>query len=427
MNPILALAWKDIRLLLRDRMGFFFSFAFPLIYAIFFGVVFSGDSSTDAIPVAMVDEDKSVSSRAFVDTLTASGHLNIVEATREQATKLVRRGKRTAFIALPKGFGEARRQRFSGQTPEIEIALDPARQAEGAMLEGLLMKYMAESLQQTMSDPAVLRAQVQSSLAGIDSANALPESQQTALRSFLAQFDTLVASGVTTPADTSSGSGRFSGFNPVNIRTSSIERQRSGPRSSYEFSFPQGILWGILSTALGFALSLVIERRQGTLLRLRSAPIRRESILAGKALACFLTILTVTTILLLVARFVFNVRPDSIPLLILAVLSTAIGFVGVMMVISILGKTESAVSGLGWSAMMIMAMTGGGMVPLFVMPPWVQMVGNVSPVKWGILALEGAIWRSFSLTEMMLPCGILMAVGIIGFTLGARAFRWTEG
>lgn len=425
MNPILALAWKDIRLLLRDRMGFFFSFAFPLIYAIFFGVVFSGDSSTDAIPVAMVDEDRSISSRAFVDTLTASGHLEIVEATREEATKLVRRGKRTAIIVLPRGFGEARRQLFSGPTPEIEIALDPARKAEGAMLEGLLMKYMAENLQQTMSNPATLRSQVQSSLAGIDSATALPKSQQNALRGFLAQFDTLVASGVTAPADTSSGG--FSGFNPVNIRTSSIERQRSGPRSSYEFSFPQGILWGILSTALGFALSLVLERRQGTLLRLRSAPIRRESILAGKALACFLTILTVTTILLLVARLVFNVRPDSIPLLLLAVLSTAIGFVGVMMLISILGKTESAVSGLGWSAMMIMAMTGGGMVPLFVMPPWVQMVGNVSPVKWGILALEGAIWRSFSLTEMMLPCGILMAVGIIGFTLGARAFRWTEG
>jgi len=425
MNPILALAWKDVRLLLRDRMGFFFSFAFPLLYATFFGVVFSGDSSTEAIPVAMVDEDRTISSRAFIDTLKAGGHLDIAETTREEATTLVRRGKRTAVIALPKGFGEARQQLFSGRTPEIEIALDPARKAEGAMLEGLLMKYMAESLQQTMSDATVLRDQVRSGLARIDSSTALPGSQQTALRSFLAQFDTLIASGATASADT--GGGGFSGFNPVNIRTSSIERQRSGPRSSYEFSFPQGILWGILSTALGFALSLVLERRQGTLLRLRSAPIRRESILAGKALACFLTILAVTTILLLVARLVFNVRPDSIPLLMLAVLSTAIGFVGVMMLISILGKTESAVSGLGWSVMMIMAMTGGGMIPLFVLPPWVQMVGNASPVKWGILALEGAIWRGFSLTEMMLPCGILMAVGVIGFALGARAFRWTEG
>ena len=79
MKPILALAWKDIRLLLRDRMGFFFSFAFPLIYAIFFGVVFSGDSSTDAIPVAMVDEDRSISSRAFV-AACASGLLGAARA-----------------------------------------------------------------------------------------------------------------------------------------------------------------------------------------------------------------------------------------------------------------------------------------------------------------------------------------------------------
>jgi len=27
----------------------------------------------------------------------------------------------------------------------------------------------------------------------------------------------------------------------------------------------------------------------------------------------------------------------------------------------------------------------------------------------------------------MLPCGILLAVGVIGFALGAKAFRWTEG
>ena len=425
MNPILALAWKDIRLLLRDRMGFFFSFAFPLIYAIFFGVVFSGDSGSEAIPVALVDEDQTTSSRAFVDTLKAGGHLDITESTREVATRLVRRGKKTAVIALPKGFGESRRQIFSGMSPGIEIALDPARKAEGAMLEGLLTKYMAESMQQTMSDPAAMNAQIQSGLAALDSTAGMPQSQRSALRGFLIQLDTLIASGATTPVD-SQWVG-FSRMNPVVIRKSSIERQRSGPRSSYEFSFPQGILWGILSTALGFALSLVIERRQGTLIRLRSAPIRRENILAGKALACFLTILTVTTILLVIARFVFNVRPDSLPLLILAVLSTAIGFVGIMMLISILGKTESAVSGLGWSAMMIMAMTGGGMVPLFILPPWVQTVGNVSPVKWGILALEGAIWRGFSPMEMVLPCGILLAIGVIGFALGAKAFRWTEG
>ena len=57
------------------------------------------------------------------------------------------------------------------------------------------------------------------------------------------------------------------------------------------------------------------------------------------------------------------------------------------------------------------------------MPPWMLVASNVSPAKWAILGLEGALWRGFSPAEMALPCGILVGVGLVCFTLGARAFR----
>ena len=41
MNSIVALAIKDLRLLFRDKVGFFFTCFFPLLYCIFFGVIFS--------------------------------------------------------------------------------------------------------------------------------------------------------------------------------------------------------------------------------------------------------------------------------------------------------------------------------------------------------------------------------------------------
>lgn len=53
------------------------------------------------------------------------------------------------------------------------------------------------------------------------------------------------------------------------------------------------------------------------------------------------------------------------------------------------------------------------------------MVSSASPVKWAILALEGATWRAFSPAEMALPCGILFGVGLATFTVGARFFRTT--
>ncbi len=47
----------------------------------------------------------------------------------------------------------------------------------------------------------------------------------------------------------------------------------------------------------------------------------------------------------------------------------------------------------------------------------------VSPFKWAILALESALWRGFSLREMLLPCGILISVGIICFAVAIRTIR----
>jgi ABC-2 type transport system permease protein len=140
-------------------------------------------------------------------------------------------------------------------------------------------------------------------------------------------------------------------------------------------------------------------------------------------LACFVTAAAVQVMVFGVGAAVFHVRPNSIALLVLAVVAACTAFVGIMMLLAVLGRTEQAVSGSAWAALLIMSMIGGGMVPLFAMPPWMLAVSNVSPVKWAILAIEGATWRGFSPAEMALPCAILLAVGVVSFAVGARAFR----
>jgi ABC-2 type transport system permease protein len=71
-------------------------------------------------------------------------------------------------------------------------------------------------------------------------------------------------------------------------------------------------------------------------------------------------------------------------------------------------------------------MIGGGSIPLFFMPPWMRTVSSVSPFKWATEALDLAIWRARSPEEMLLPCGVLVGVGVIGFLLGAKLFTWGE-
>jgi len=72
---------------------------------------------------------------------------------------------------------------------------------------------------------------------------------------------------------------------------------------------------------------------------------------------------------------------------------------------------------------MVLAMFGGGMMPLAFMPSWMRSISHVSPIKWGILAMEGGIWRHFSLVEMLLPCGILIGLALAFFALGVLMLR----
>ena len=71
MMRIMALARKDLRILFRVRSGLFFTFVWPIIVAVLFGVVFAGQSQSapPSLRVVLVDEDNSEGSRAFVATL----------------------------------------------------------------------------------------------------------------------------------------------------------------------------------------------------------------------------------------------------------------------------------------------------------------------------------------------------------------------
>jgi ABC-2 type transport system permease protein len=216
------------------------------------------------------------------------------------------------------------------------------------------------------------------------------------------------------------------GWQPVVMDVEPVARQTRLTIRSYAWSFPQGIIWGVMGCSAAFGISLVVERTSGTLVRLRMAPIQRWQILAGKAAACFAATVGMIVTLLLIAALAFDVRTHSLPLLAAAVVSVALAFVGIMMLLSVLGKTEQSAGGIGWAVLLVMAMIGGGMVPRIFMPGWMKTLSHISPVKWGIHVMEGALWRGFSPAEMVVPCVVLIGLGLACFAIGLRAFRWTS-
>ncbi len=416
MGILLHLAVKDLRLLWRDKLGLFWVVGFPLIMALFFGSIYGGGGGdTAAMPIAVVDEDLSAGSRLFTSKLEASDALEVQSLNLETAKTGVRKGNLVAFVHLEKGFGDSFAL-FGGENAPFEVGIDPARRAESGYLQGVLMQASFETLQGRFADPAAMRAKVQSGIANLskEDATSPPDPQRDVLKGFLGSLDQFLGSVDTDTYKQGLSFGGASG----GVRTVSVAREETEPKSAFEISFPAAVTWGLLGCTAAFALSLVRERLSGTLLRLRLAPLSHAQVLAGKGLACFITCASATSLMLLLGHLMFHVRVPSVPLLALAVASSAWCFVGIMMLLSTAGRTIHAVSGIGWGCFVVMEMLGGGMVPLINMPKWMLTLSHFSPVKWAILSMEGAIWRGFSLTEMLLPCGILVGVGAITFALG---------
>ncbi|MCA8951817.1 MAG: ABC transporter permease [Planctomycetes bacterium] len=416
MSAIWTLARKDLLVLSRDRVAVFWMFGMPLLFAAFFGAVFggSGPGKTNPLQVAVVDADLTAGKRRFAERLDASEAIAVEYLSRDAARDAVRRGRKLAWIDIVSA-PEEDLGIFAGQAPVLEIGIDPSRGAERGFLEGLVHEAMFAGFRDLMTDPEKTRAQLGRMRRQIAADDDVPALQKLALTTFFAAFDTFLG----TPGLAGGGAG------PMEPKLSivGVERQRRGPPNAYAISFPQSILWGILGCATGFALSFVRERSRGTLVRLLSAPVSRGQLIAGKTLACALSCCLVAVVMTTIGALAFGVAVDSVPLLALAVVSTAFCFAGITTLLGSLADTEEAVSGLAWGTLLVCAMLGGGMVPQIAMPAWMLDVGAATPTHWTIRALEGAIWRGFSFAEMVLPCAVLLGFGAVALLLGTVRLR----
>lgn len=434
MRTIVTLAMKDLLLLWRDKFGMFWILIFPLIFALFFGAIFSGSNDEGgygAMAIAVVDEDQTDGSRDFITALEESDAIALRHPTRDgesawdvaSARDAVRRGDLTAYVVIPKGFGAGGTAMFAPDAPSLEVGIDPGRNAEQGYLQGLLTEASFQRMQEAFQNPKSMVPEIAGYRKDIAADPEIDAGQKVVLLTFFAALE-----GFLSTVDTSTlESEDAPTFNPAPVKIDPVTSEEGAtPATSWEIAFPQGMIWAIIGCAAGFAISLVQERTQGTYLRLRVSPHPAWRVLAGKALACFLACALVLTLLMLFGHLVFGVRIDNPVTLVMAIGCSGLCFTGMMMFISTLGRTEQGVAGAGWAMLMPFAMLGGGMVPLFLMPSWMQAVSDVSPVKWAVLSLEGAVWRGFTPVEMLAPSAILVGVGAAFFGVGVVLMRRRE-
>ncbi len=438
MNAVLAIAIKDLVLLSRDRANAFFTFVFPILLAIFFGVIFrgSGDGSGGKLNIALVDEDATQRSALLVADLRSDSALAVVveygeppaPLSRDAGIGLVRRGKADACIIIPKGFGEAVGGFMAGGQMKLEGLVPPGRSAEAGLLTGKLNELAFRQMTRGFTDPEQMKQNLSAARKALASAPGVSPLQKGAFEALFSSVQNLSEtnrSPQSTDASATPAAAPLANWRPVDVAITEIKAEREGPTNSFEISFPQGVVWGLMGCVTAFGLSLANERSRGTLMRLTTAPISRRQIILGKALSCFIACVLVQALLLATAMIFFSVKVSNWPMMAVAVLASSLGFVGVMMAMAGLSRTEGGGSGMGRAVILILAMIGGGTIPLFFLPPFMQTLSSISPFKWATLAFEGALWRGFSPADMALPAGVLLAFCIGGFAIGLYAMRWT--
>lgn len=437
MGPILAIAIKDLKLLVRDRTAAFFVFVFPLFVALFFGIIFGGAGRTGGgkMPVAVVNESSGERAMALQRDLERDAALIVTPlASRAEGESAVRRGRVLACVVIPASFDASVLQLLSGGGLTLHLVVDPSRSAEAGLLEGKLNELAFRQLGSMMQDPALMQQSTAAGRAALLLSD-LPADQRSALSTVFGGLDRFATAQAAdaAPKPSTDGAGGASeqepGFvwRPLRVEVSTVIDERKRPRSSFEISFGQGVVWGLMSCVTGFGASIAEERSRGTLLRLRTAPIRRRQILLGKALAAFIACLLVQAMMLGLGSLpFFGVGISNIPLMLLTTVVTSLGFCGLMMMLAGLTKTEGGAQGLGRAAVLVLAMIGGGTIPLFLMPSWLQTLSRISPFSWASIAIDGYTWRAFTWQEMALPLTVLAAFGIVGFIIGTLSMRWQE-
>jgi ABC-2 type transport system permease protein len=166
-------------------------------------------------------------------------------------------------------------------------------------------------------------------------------------------------------------------------------------------------------TAQYGAVSLLAERKEGTLARLLAAPVSRGAIVAAKSIYAFvlgagsMAILVVATTLLMGASWGNWL---GVALLILAGVFAAMG---IQSVVTTLAKTDEQAAGFGSIVGVTLGLLGGTFFPLSQAPSVVQGLSFLTPHAWLMRGFGELSGGAGTIGDIVPVIGALAAIGAV--------------
>jgi ABC-2 type transport system permease protein len=214
---------------------------------------------------------------------------------------------------------------------------------------------------------------------------------------------------------------------PYEAHEEAVTSAASAPYNGYAHSFAGMAIQFLLFAMANLGVEMLVERQQGLWRRVRSAPVSRFTLLAGRSISGAMISLLILVVCFAFAMAVFRVRIHG----------GAAGFIGIAIACSMMasafgvlvaavGNTPATARGVTTLAVLLMVMLGGAWVPAFVFPAWLQQVTLLVPVRWAVDGLDAMTWRGVGSSGAIAPILALLGFSIAFSALALARFRWEE-
>ncbi len=364
----LSLIRKEFLHILRDRRTLFVMFMMPIIQLVLLG--YAATTDIEHLRTAILDGDKSPSSRELIEAYRASNYFDIAlyVESEEQLKVLVDSGQVRAGLMIPAGYGE---EVTAGGQVQVAFVIDG-------------------------SDPSV--------------ANTVFAASQSVGQ---AQSMRIME--------------RTMGIDPDDLPGVQVRpRVWYNPEmKSANFMIP-GIMGMILYflTALFTSMSIVREREQGTIEQLIVTPIRPLELIIAKVIpyvfVAFFDVLEV----LAIGVFWFDVPiRGSLGLLLGLSALFLLTSLGIGIFISSVANTQQEAMLLTFLTMFPSIFLGGFFFPIEAMPGWLQAITYVVPLRYMLAVIRGIILKGVGVRILYQEVVALVIFGVSIMLLAATRFR----
>ena len=425
MRKIIDIALLDIRVFLSSMGNVVAITILPIILTLALGGVGGDGSAPQQIRVDVLDMDNSAASQTLMTQLhetnsslvlcpidnTDGNFCNIAEdetLTLESSQNRVADGVSSALIVIPADYGEM----LQNLTP---VTIEYYSQA-GIANTDPVYQSLQTALQQVNGAAVAARMGVayvdmlSESLNGVD---VLPEENQDTYRD---EVYTYAAEALAAPAVSVQ----------YELSRDGVQDESTTIPGGFGQSVPGMATMFVLFTVLAGMELLLRERKQWTLQRMIVSPSSRAQILGGKILSRFLLGMLQFMIVFAVGLLVGLDFGENALLTIPVMMAYTLCVTALAFAIAPHLRSEGQASSLTTLMAMSMAALGGAWWSLSLpfIPEFMRVIGHLTPVAWAMRGFNEIVFYGGGLTDIVLPCAVLLAASTVLFGFGIATFRY---